>query len=274
LKILQSSVAPAVGGNLRFKDHSILKEIRLKKLLLLACALVSFAAAPAHAEETITPVKRPRIARKKQSVQVVDEEDNEEEEEVRAPRKRKKQPVEVIEEDEEEEAPAPRKRRRGGSEPAYEASYDTSYGGGSMRTSHWQVGMDIFGPALAYSFGGSYLFGDHIAVNAGISAFSISTSSSSATAILVPLSVSGLFGGPDHHFEVNAGVTPTFGSLVTSTGEDDRDRLAGADIYGFGGIGYRYWPALGGFHFRATGYIIAGSGIVTPWLGFQFGYAF
>ena len=96
MKNLQVVVARAGDATLRFIDHSLPKEIRLKKLVLLACALLSLTAAPAHAEETITPVKRPRIARKKQPVQTV-EEDDYEEEEVRAPRKRKKQPVQVIE---------------------------------------------------------------------------------------------------------------------------------------------------------------------------------
>lgn len=245
----------------------------MKKLLLLACALLSVATVPAFAEEIITPVKRPRQMRKKQPVQVVEEDEEADvEEEAPAPRVRKKKAARVVEEDEEEEAPAPRKRRRGGYEPAYESSYSESYA--PVRTSHWQVGMDLFGPALAYSFGGSYLFGDHLAVNAGLSAFSVDTGSTSASVFLVPLSVSGLFGGPDHHFEATGGLTPVFGSAKTTNTDGGKDRAAGADLFGFGGIGYRYWPAMGGFHFRATGYVMAGGGNVFPWLGFQFGYAF
>lgn len=255
----------------------------MKKLVLLVCALFTFAALPAHAEETVTPVKRPRQMRKKPPVEVVDDTyaaDDEDEEPAPRPRSRRRDRDDRYEredryerggrDDRYERNDRRRDDRYERSEPAYQSSYE----GGSFRTSHWQVGMDLLGPAIAYSFGGSYLFGDHFAVNAGVSAFSITTNTDSGSLFLIPLSGSGLFGGPDHHFEVTAGVTPVIGSARTTNTDGNRERVTGSGAYFTGGIGYRYWPALGGFHFRATGYVIAGNSAVTPWLGFQFGYAF
>ncbi|RZA05664.1 MAG: hypothetical protein EOP11_12305 [Proteobacteria bacterium] len=254
----------------------------MKKLLLLACTLFALTSvSPAHAadEEVEAQPRRPRQMRKKQPVQLVEEEyaDEGDEEVVRPKRvraNRKKQPVQIVEEEDEmEEAPAPRPRAR----PRYrDEQYANAYEGAyvSGRTSRWQGGFELLGPALAYSFNGSYLFGDHLAVNAGLSAFSVSGGNNSASVFLLPLSVSGLFGGPDSHFEVIGGVTPVFGSSKLSNDEGGLDRAAGTSLFGFAGLGYRYWPSNGGFHFRATLYLMAGGGQVFPWPGFQFGYAF
>ena len=40
------------------------------------------------------------------------------------------------------------------------------------------------------------------------------------------------------------------------------------------GVGWRYWPALGGFHFRLTAYgnLVPSHGFF-PWVGIGLGYA-
>jgi hypothetical protein len=70
------------------------------------------------------------------------------------------------------------------------------------------------------------------------------------------------------------GVAPILGTGELEVRKGGVNRAAGASTLGFLGLGYRYWPADGGIHFRATGYLMSASGFLFPWLGFQFGYAF
>lgn len=151
--------------------------------------------------------------------------------------------------------------------------------GSQGRTSRGQVGLELLGAALLYSFSGSYLVTDQIALNAGLSYFTLSSSSTGLTykasvgVTQIPLSVSFLFGGPDHHFEVLGGGDLLFASASVS-GNGVADRATGSGFIPEIGAGYRYWPAAGGFHFRATMYGLAIPSNFAIWPGFSFGYAF
>ena len=167
------------------------------------------------------------------------------------------------------------------SEPSSSGSGGSGFGSvfSTYHSSRFQLGVELLGPGLLYSFGGSFLLTDHVALNAGVSFFSVSASANpanyaSATATTIPLSISALAGGPDHHLEFLVGASPILGTGELSLSRAGVNRAAGRTVLGFGGIGYRYWPDLGGFHFRATGYLMVAKGLVFPWAGFQFGYAF
>jgi len=145
------------------------------------------------------------------------------------------------------------------------------------RASRMQVGLELLGSALLYSLQGSALVTDNLAINAGLAYFSASgstsTSQTSASLFLVPVSVSYLFGGPAHHFEVLGGVLGVFASAEVK-GDGLADRASGRNIVPQIGAGYRYWPSEGGFHFRATLYGMFLPDAFGVWPGFSFGYAF
>lgn len=132
-----------------------------------------------------------------------------------------------------------------------------------------QVGLELLGNGILYSVNGSYRPLRNLALNAGIGGFSVGN----ASLTIVPLSVSGLMGEQNHNFEVSGGIV--FGSVSgTIVGDDSRDKITRNSTIGQVGIGYRYWPVEGGFHFRAMLFGLFGGGTFLPWPGFNFGYAF
>lgn len=149
----------------------------------------------------------------------------------------------------------------------------------SGRTSRGQVGIELLGSALLYSLNGSYLVTDNIAINGGLSYFTVSSTSSglnysaSVGVTQIPLSVSYLFGGPEHHFEILGGGDFVLASASVS-GDGVADKATGSGFLAEIGAGYRYWPVNGGFHFRATLYGIAIPNSFAIWPGLSFGYAF
>lgn len=175
----------------------------------------------------------------------------------------------VIDPSETESAP-PAKR------PRAQPKYDYSTEG---RISRGQIGVELLGAGLLYSFIGSYLVTDQVALNGGISYFTLSSSSTGLTykasvgVTQIPVSVSYLMGGPDHHFEILGG-----GDLIIAsasvTGEGVADKATASGFLPEIGMGYRYWPSAGGFHFRGTLYGLFLSGNFAVWPGLSFGYAF
>jgi hypothetical protein len=187
----------------------------------------------------------------------------------KAPRKLNRKAVKIednVEEIEESELPRSAPARQ------YEESNYTV-----GRSSRMQVGLELLGSALLYSFQGSALVTDQIAINAGLAYFSASagagSTETSASLFLVPVSASYLFGGPAHHFEVLGGVLGVFASAEVK-GDGIADRASGRNIVPQIGAGYRYWPTEGGFHFRATLYGLFLPNAFGVWPGFSFGYAF
>lgn len=171
---------------------------------------------------------------------------------------------------------------------ASESQIGTVIAAPSKYTSKFQVSAELLGAGLFYQVFGSYRFADHFAANLGISYFSVSgtttatangqaeTANASVSLVQVPLSVSALIGdGPNSFFEVLGGVDIVFGSESANAGGIGGSASEGGLIIDLG-VGYRYWPPQGGFHFRATLYGIysALTSNILPWPAVSFGYAF
>jgi hypothetical protein len=156
----------------------------------------------------------------------------------------------------EEAAPEPDFRPR-------PASYQTS------DFSKGQVGVELLGAGILYSFNGSYRPIRNLAINAGVSSIGVN----SVNITLLPISVSGLFGDGNSNFEVLGGAIPVLASGKVY-GSDFNQRVTRSGILGQVGVGYRYWPLAGGFHFRVMLMGIFGGGSFLPWPAFNFGYAF
>ena len=160
----------------------------------------------------------------------------------------------------------------------------------SDNISQAQVSAELGGPGLFYSIYGSYRFAGMFCANVGLSYLSVSAASGpvsvSETVFQVPLSVSLLLGGDNSFFEALAG-----GDLVFAGGSGSYSVLgggfSGTTLLPEFGVGYRYWPKAGGFHFRAllmglvlpsasasAGTVTASAGGFVPWGGLSFGYAF
>ena len=140
------------------------------------------------------------------------------------------------------------------------------------------LSIEGLGVGALYSVFYSRRLGD-FALSAGYSSWSF-TLFTTTRFTLIPVSVSYLIGGKNSFFEVTGGAVPTFASSSDGTIDlDDAGSLpitgsSSSVVFGFAGIGYRYWPWDGGFHFRATLYGLIGGGGVYPWPGLSFGYAF
>ncbi len=160
-----------------------------------------------------------------------------------------------------------------------------------------QLSGELLGASLVYSLFGSYRITRSLCLNAGFSYLALSTSSgplgattTSGSAIQIPVSVSLLLLGEKTSFlETLAGVDLLFGgggnSGIIGVGSSSGSASV---IIPEAGIGYRYWPQDGGFHFRATAYLllapavssssttttVASSSGLKPWFGLSLGYAF
>jgi hypothetical protein len=131
--------------------------------------------------------------------------------------------------------------------------------------SRYQLGVELGGSALTYSFFGSVRPLSNVAFNLGVTFFNN---------VQLPISLSLLSGG-NHNFEF----APGFILSLSKSGRSG-NYFYSDGFYPAIGIGYRYWPRIGGFHFRATLYVIAlddiaeSSRVWLPWPGLSFGYAF
>ncbi len=143
--------------------------------------------------------------------------------------------------------------------------------------SRGQVSIEGLGQALLYSLFGSYRIVPNVALNAGISYWAINASSGSSSVdsslFMLPLSASVMMGGQGgHHFELLGGGTFVIGGS-SITGNSLQDDFSDSLFIPTVGAGYRYWPALGGLHFRGTLYGLVVNGF-HPWFGVSLGYAF
>ncbi len=152
-------------------------------------------------------------------------------------------------------------------------------------TSNFQVSLELLGVAGLYDLFASYRFSKHWAANLGFSYFSVSTTALAGTAtasisvLQFPFSISALLGdGPNSSFEILGGGDLALASgtatVISSSGLSGSTSQGGLllDL----GLGYRYWPAQGGFHFRATLYGIysLAASSFFPYGGVSLGYAF
>jgi hypothetical protein len=151
--------------------------------------------------------------------------------------------------------------------------------------STFQLSVELGGAALLYSVMGTYRFTPNLGVNFGFGYFSISdsatsgltTATASTSVIQFPISLSYLMGSTNHFFEILAGgdlaLVSASGTLATSNAPGLGGSFSGTTLIPELGLGYRYWPSDGGFHFRATAYGLISSGF-HAWAGMTLGYAF
>jgi hypothetical protein len=160
------------------------------------------------------------------------------------------------------------------SKPAYNPyPYNQNQVAPAGRTSRGMLGVELLGAGLLYSFMGSYLITDQIALNGGISYFSLTSLGVSVGVTQIPISGSYLFGGPNHHFETLAGGDLIIASASVSGGSV-ADKATASGFLPQIGAGYRYWPQDGGFSFRATMYGMFLRSSFAAWFGLTFGAAF
>ncbi len=146
-------------------------------------------------------------------------------------------------------------------------------------SSRAQVSFELLGSGLLYSVYGSYRFMDMLAANVGISYWTADVTTSTSIAsykfLLFPVSMSLLLGDISHNFEIMAGaLISSVSSTGVSVGTTTSDKFANAGLIPNFGIGYRYWPKDGGFHFRLMLEAFVASSSFLPWGGLSFGYAF
>ncbi|MBI4404790.1 MAG: hypothetical protein HY537_11545 [Deltaproteobacteria bacterium] len=115
----------------------------------------------------------------------------------------------------------------------------------------------------------------HFTITGGLGYFSYSFLNLSIKSWQLPMYLSGLAGGDNHFLEVSAGGIFVFVSETVSSAFDSnlKENLSSSGVLGLVGVGYRYWPLTGGFHFRANVYYFFRQvGVIFP--GLTFGYAF
>jgi hypothetical protein len=130
------------------------------------------------------------------------------------------------------------------------------------------VYFELFGPGILYSVNYERRISPHVSLRAGFTTWSLGHSiltlflleESKFTAF--PVMVNYITGPmKSHHFEIGAGVMPSFFSgKAFFSDEDAKDQSL---LLGIGSLGYRYQPPDGGFFFRVT---------LTPLLGQNIGY--
>lgn len=137
-----------------------------------------------------------------------------------------------------------------------------------------QLSAELLGPAVFGSLNGSYRINKNVALSLGFGYFKFSIYPETLTAWLIPAYASYLLGGDNSFFEMLAGGEFIAANSVTRYDTTVQRNFSGSGVLGLVGIGYRYWPIDGGFHFRATLYYLFGTGGGVPWPGLTFGYAF
>ena len=144
-----------------------------------------------------------------------------------------------------------------------------------------QISFEVLGNAFLYSFFGSYRFGPflggapNLAFNLGFSTLSITEEeynkgSTTTSLFQFPFSLSFLWGNRSCFFEALAGI-----DYVSAKSKSKSDLISDSGLVKQVGVGFRYWPDNGGFHFR--GMIIRhmfSNGMTLTWPGIAFGYAF
>ncbi len=128
------------------------------------------------------------------------------------------------------------------------------------------MSLELLGRGLLYSFNYDYLLRDNLALGAGVSSYSISSGSSSASAWIIPVYANYYLTEGTHRWFTTAGANLIFAS--STAGNDSR--VSGSGLAGVLGGGYEY-RGNSGFLFRAAPYVFVGK-TSGAWLGVSFGY--
>ncbi len=131
------------------------------------------------------------------------------------------------------------------------------------------VGIELLGKALIYSFSYQRMVGPSLGLEAGLGALGGSGGSSSSTAILfVPVSAKVYLIPRDGTLYLTGGAV--LATASTSSGPFDN---SATNFYGQAGLGFEF-RSSGGFLFRGTAYGLFGGGGYFIWPGLTVGYAF
>ncbi len=126
--------------------------------------------------------------------------------------------------------------------------------------------LELLGRGLLYSLNYDYLITDDIALGAGVSTYSISAGSASASAWIIPVYANYYFTQGSHRWFASGGANLIFAS--SNVGSDEK--ISGSGVAGVLGGGYEY-RGDSGFLFRAAPYVFVGK-VSGGWLGLSLGF--
>jgi len=130
------------------------------------------------------------------------------------------------------------------------------------------VGIELLGKALAYSFSYQRMVSNSLGLEVGLGALGGGGSSSGNTTIVfVPVSAKVYLIPRDGTLYLTGGAVLVTAS--TSSGPFD----TATNFYGDVGLGFEF-RSPGGFLFRGTAYVLFADGGYFIWPGISFGYAF
>jgi hypothetical protein len=130
------------------------------------------------------------------------------------------------------------------------------------------VGIELLGKALIYSFSYQRMVGTSFGLEAGLGALGGGSSSSNTTIAFFPLSAKVYLIPKDGTLYLTGGAV-----LVTAAASSGPFDNSATDFYGHAGLGFEF-RSSGGFLFRGTAYGLFGGGGYFIWPGITVGYAF
>ncbi len=129
------------------------------------------------------------------------------------------------------------------------------------------VGIELLGKALIYSFSYQRMLGTTLGLEAGLGALGGGSSSSNTTIAFFPVSAKVYLIPKDGTLYLTGG--PVLVSASTSSGPFN----SATNFYGDVGLGFEF-RSTGGFLFRGTAYALFADGGYFIWPGITLGYAF
>jgi hypothetical protein len=130
------------------------------------------------------------------------------------------------------------------------------------------VGIELLGKALLYSFGYQRMVSPSIGLEVGLGGFGGGGSGADEAILFIPAAAKFYLIPKDGSLYLTAG-----GVFVTGTTDSGPFGDNATDAYGLAGLGFEF-RSQGGFTFRASAYSLFGGGGWAIWPGFSFGYAF
>lgn len=130
------------------------------------------------------------------------------------------------------------------------------------------VGIELLGKALLYSFNYQRMMGSSLGLEVGLGALGGGGSASDATVLFVPAGVKFYVIPKDGSIYLTGG-----GVFVTGFVDSGPFTDGASDAYGYAGLGFEF-RSPGGFLFRGTAYSLIGGGGWFIWPALSVGYAF
>ncbi len=137
------------------------------------------------------------------------------------------------------------------------------------------ISAELLGRGLLYSINYDRSINENIAVGAGFSYWSLSSYTSKASVLVVPLYGNYYFSPDSNRGFITAGMDIVSVSVEDHGFYSSDNYFAGhaSGVAAVVGGGYEY-RGKGGFLFRGAPYLLAGSGGAAVWLGLTFGTTF